>query len=442
MKARTIGVMLAAAMALSIGASQCAGSVQPFVETQDQRNARMAWWREARFGLFIHWGVYSVPAGKWNGKDVPNIGEWIMNTAKIPTADYQKLPAQFNPVKFDANLWVKLAKDAGMKYIVITSKHHDGFAMFRSKVSPFNIYDATPFKRDPLKELSKACAKQGIKLGFYYSQAQDWNHPGGAAGGGRWDKAQDGSMDDYVRDIAVPQVKEILTNYGPISIMWWDTPVDMNKERADMLLPLMKLQPGIIMNNRLGYYDGDFGTPEQQIPTAASDTDWETCMTMNDTWGYKSEDNNWKSTKTLVRNLIDIASKGGNYLLNVGPTSLGEIPPPSVQRLKEIGAWMKVNGEAIHGTTKAPFDHMIFDGRCTMKGNKLYLFVFEWPSSGIRIEGLNPVASARLLDGGEMARYSTQCVAEKGRVVTILPPSKTDPIATVIELTYEGKPEL
>jgi len=261
-----------------------------------------------------------------------------MNTAKIPTADYQKLPAQFNPTKFDANAWVKLAKDAGMKYIVITSKHHDGFAMFRSKASPFNIYDASPFKRDPLKELSEACAKQGMKLGFYYSQAQDWNHPGGAAAGGHLDKAQDGSMDNYIRDVAVPQVKELLTNYGPISIMWWDTPVDMNKERADMLLPLMKLQPGIIMNNRLGYYDGDFGTPEQEIPTTGSDADWETCMTMNDTWGYKSGDNNWKSTQTLVRNLIDIASKGGNYLLNVGPTSLGEIPAPSVQRLKEIGA--------------------------------------------------------------------------------------------------------
>ena len=444
MKLRFIVLTLAAAMALSVAASQCVGKEIPFVETQKQRDSRMAWWREARFGLFIHWGVYSVPAGKWQGKDWPNVGEWIMQQAKIPTGDYQKLPAQFNPVKFDANAWVKIAKDAGMKYIVITSKHHDGFAMFRSKTSPFNIYDATPFKRDPLKELAEACRKQGIKLGFYYSQAQDWNHPGGAASGGHWDKAQDGSMDDYIRDIAVPQVKEILTNYGPISIMWWDTPVDMNKERADMLLPLMKLQPGIIMNNRLGFYDGDFGTPEQEIPAAGLDSDWETCMTMNDTWGYKSEDNKWKSTTTLVRNLIDIASKGGNYLLNVGPNSLGEIPAPSVERLSEIGRWMKINGEAIYGTTKGPFSNPGFDGRCTMKGNKLYLLVFNWPKDEIHLADLreSQLVSARFLDGGAKPEITELPGNEMRTALAIATPAKPDPIATVIELTYSGKPQM
>ena len=329
-----------------------AGMTMAAEETKAEKDARMAWWREARFGMFIHWGVYSVPAGTWDGKQVPGIGEWIMNRGKIPVDDYAALTKQFNPVKYDADEWVRLAKEAGMKYIVITSKHHDGFAMFHSKASDYNIYDATPFKRDPLKELAAACKKHGLRLGFYYSQAQDWHHPGGAASGGHWDKAQDGDMNEYIRTIAVPQVREILTDYGPIAILWWDTPVDMNQERADMLLPLVKLQPGIITNNRLGVYPGDTETPEQFIPaTGYADRDWETCMTMNDTWGYKSYDDNWKSAEALVRNLVDIASKGGNYLLNVGPTSEGVIPQPSVDRLREIGKWMKANGDAIYGTS-------------------------------------------------------------------------------------------
>lgn len=437
---RVIFMLLAVLAGLSMGA-RCVGKEMIFVETQEQRDKRMAWWREARFGMFIHWGIYSVPAGVWDGKEVPGIGEWIMHHAKIPVAEYAKLATQFNPAKFDAEAWVKLAKEAGMKYIVITSKHHDGFAMFRSAASPFNIYDATPFKRDPLKELSEACRKHDIKLGFYYSQAQDWHHPGGAAAGGHWDPAQDGSMDDYIRNVAVPQVKEILSNYGPVAIMWWDTPVDMTKERADMFLPLLKLQPGIIVNNRLGHYDGDFGTPEQEIPAQAPDIDWETCMTINDTWGYKSTDNNWKSTTTLVRNLIDIVSKGGNYLLNVGPTSLGEIPDPSVQRLKEIGAWMKVNGEAIYGAGKGPFSNVGFDGRCTAKGNKLYLFVFNWPENGeITVPDLRAAPiSARFLNGSPIEITELPGTEER-TALAISAPDKPDPIATVIELTYAEKP--
>ena len=213
-------------------------------ETKQQRDQRMAWWRNARFGMFIHWGLYAVPAGTWNGKRIDGIGEWIMNSGKIPVADYEKLTAKFNPVKFDADAWVKVAKDAGMKYIVITSKHHDGFAMFHSKASPYNIYNATPFHRDPLAELAAACKKQGIRLGFYYSQAQDWHHPGGAAWGGHWDKAQDGDMTEYLRKIAVPQVREILSNYGPVAVLWWDTPCDMTKERADMLLSALEAATG------------------------------------------------------------------------------------------------------------------------------------------------------------------------------------------------------
>ncbi len=211
--------------------------------------------------------MYSVPAGIWKGKPVDSAGEWIMHNVRIPVADYAQFAAEFNPVKFNAEEWVLLAKNAGMKYIVITSKHHDGFAMFGSKASTYNIVDATPFHRDPLKELAAACRKHGIKLGFYYSQAQDWHQPGGASYGGHWDPAQNGSMDDYLKNIAMPQVREILSNYGPIAFLWWDTPADMTRERAAQFLPLLKLQPGIITNNRLGGgFPGDSETPEQFVP--------------------------------------------------------------------------------------------------------------------------------------------------------------------------------
>jgi len=355
----------------------------PSDETPEQHNARMKWWREARFGLFIHWGIYSVPAGTWQGKPIPGIGEWIMNRGKIPVTDYAKFAEQFNPVKFDADAWVRLAKEAGMKYIVITSKHHDGFAMFKSAASPYNIYDATPFKRDPLKELAAACQKHGVKLGFYYSQAQDWHHRGGTASGGQWDKpAQEGDMDAYIRDIAVPQVKEILTNYGPVAVLWWDTPTNMNRARADVLAPLIKLQPGLITNNRLGGgYQGDTETPENKVPATGYPRDWEACMTMNDTWGFKSDDHNWKSGEKIIRTLVDIASKGGNYLLNVGPTSEGEIPAPSVERLRQVGAWMKLNSESVYATTASPFKRLDW-GRATQKPGKLYLNVFNWPADG------------------------------------------------------------
>ncbi len=418
--------------------------------THDQR---MKWWREARFGMFIHWGVYSVPAGVWNGTNITASGaEWIMNRGRIPLADYQNFAKQFNPVKFNADEWVKLAKNAGMKYIVITAKHHDGFAMYHSQADAFNIYDATPFKRDPLAELAAACSKEGIKLGFYYSQAQDWNHAGGGAAGSKtgqpvidkqnhWDAAQQGSMDDYIDKVAVPQVKELLSNYGPVAVLWWDTPVGMNSERAEKFLPLLKLQPALVTNNRLDSKKstGDFETPEQKIPaTGLAGKDWETCMTINRTWGFRSYDHDWRSAETLIRNLVDIASKGGNYLLNVGPTSEGVIPDPSVERLREMGAWMKVNGEAIYGTTASPFENLGW-GRCTKKvdgkNTTLYLHVFDWPRDGkLIVPGLDAkVRSARLL--ADNRRLAT--TSDANGVVIQVPESAPDPISSTVVLTFK-----
>lgn len=424
-----------------------AESPDPYAnETTEQRDARMKWFREARFGMFIHWGVYAVPAGTYNGKEIGGIGEWIMNMGKIPMAEYQAYAKDFNPVKYNADEWVRLAKEAGMKYIVITSKHHDGFALFDSQVNDWDIAGATPYKKDLLKPLADACRKHGLKLGFYYSQAQDWNN-GGSASRGKWDPAQEHSMDEYIEKVAVPQVREILTGYGKgvPAILWWDTPTDMNKERADKLISLLKLQPGIIHNNRLGGgYKGDTETPEQYIPaTGYPGRDWETCMTLNDTWGFKSYDHNWKSTETLVRNLVDIASKGGNYLLNVGPTKEGEIPAPSIERLKEVGAWMQVNGKAIYGTTATPFKRLPW-GRCTTKvsGSEttLYLHVFNWPADGkLVVPGLkNTVKSARLLAGGKKMKTSSTADG----VVIEVPATAPDKISSTVVLKIKGAPEI
>jgi alpha-L-fucosidase len=438
----------ASVIALDIAGAPQIVKPDPYAdETPVQRDARMKWWRESRFGMFIHWGVYSVPAGTYKGEQVKGIGEWIMNRGKIPVAEYRAFAKEFNPVKFNADEWVRTAKEAGMKYIVITSKHHDGFAMFDSKASDWNIVKSSPFGRDPLKELATACRKHGLKLGFYYSQAQDWNN-GGAANGGKWDAAQEHNMDDYIDKVAVPQVKEILTHYGEFpAVLWWDTPTDMTKERAEKLLPLLKLKPGIIHNNRLGGgYKGDTETPEQFIPaTGYPGRDWETCMTMNDTWGYKSYDNNWKSAEMLIRNLVDIASKGGNYLLNVGPTSEGLIPAPSVERLKEIGQWMKANGEAIYGTTASPFKRLTW-GRCTTKltpdGAILYLHVFNWPENGkLLVPGLkNAAQHTRLLTDAQHTPLATESSPE-GLTISV-PATAPNPVSSTIVLTIQGALEI
>jgi alpha-L-fucosidase len=410
-------------------------------ETKAHRDARMKWWREARFGMFIHWGLYAVPAGTWNGARTPSIGEWIMHDLKIPVADYAALAHEFDPVQFNADHWVKIAKDAGMKYIVMTAKHHEGFAMFHSTTDPFNIYDATPFKRDPILEMSEACKKQGLKFGVYYSQAQDWHHAGGAAYGGHWDAAaQDGDLHEYVKKVAAPQVKELLTRYKP-AVLWWDTPVDMSPDDIKELTAAFGADPGLIANNRLGNgVPGDTETPEQFIPpTGYPGKDWETCMTMNDTWGYKSFDTNFKSVETLLRNLIDIASKGGNYLLNVGPEPTGLIPAPEVQRLKAMGEWLDKNGDSIYDTTASPYKRLPFDGRCTVDGDKLYLNVFTWPSGGLTLSGLRTtVRGARVVATGK--KLKVKRVSEGSW--SIQKPAALDPISTAIELDLAGRPEV
>ncbi len=423
--------------------------IDPLTETAEQRDARMDWWREARFGLFIHWGVYSVPAGTYDGERIGGIGEWILRNAKIPVAEYKAYAQDFNPVLYDPAAWIKMAKDAGMKYIVITSKHHDGFALFDSKVSDWDIADASPYGKDLLKPLVEEAKKAGLKIGFYYSQAQDWIHPGGAKSGYEegeyWDEAHAGSFDAYLKEIAYPQVEEILTNYD-LDILWWDTPYWMNKERAELLRPLISLRPGLITNNRLGGgYKGDSDTPEQHVPaTGIEGRDWEVCMTMNHTWGYKSYDDDWKSTEDLLHKLIDIASKGGNFLLNVGPKPDGTFPQASIDRLAEIGKWMDTNSESIYGTAASPFRRPWW-GRCTRKelengDTRLYLQVFDWPEEKLLYVPVNNEATQCYSLSGNGEEYEVE-KAEEGLMIH-LTGEAADEIASVIVLDIKGSPDV
>jgi len=333
-------------------------------ETKLEKDQRLQWWRDATFGMFVHWGVYSIPAGIYKAKSIDGIGEWIMEKAKIPIPEYEMFAKQFNPEKFDAKEWVRIAKQAGVKYIVITSKHHDGFCLWDSKVTNYDIVDFSPFKRDILKELTLACKEEGIRICFYHS-ILDWHEPDAKSKDYPHQQTVLPDFSRYREEYLKPQLAELIKNNHP-DLLWFDgewIPEWTEEQGRELYNYLRRLKPSLIINNRVGkgrngmqgmskYKDavGDFGTPEQEILVGTSESDWESCMTMNDTWGFKTNDHNWKSAQMLIHNLIDISAKGGNYLLNVGPTSEGLIPQPSVERLRETGKWLKINGEAIYGT--------------------------------------------------------------------------------------------
>lgn len=418
-------------------------------ESATEHDARMAWFRDAHFGLFVHWGLYAQAGGVWKGeiKKVNNCAEWLMHAARVPRAEYAAMAKDFNPTDFDADAWVRAAKAAGMKYIVLTAKHHEGFAMFKSEASGYNIVDATPFKRDVVKELAEACRKHGLKLGLYYSQNVDWYHPGG--NDNNWDPTHKGDHDAYIDGIVIPQLREILTHYGDIAILWFDLPGGIiNKARAERIRKaVLAANPNIIMNNRLGGgVHGDIETPEQHIPASGfPGKDWEACMTMNNTWGFAKDDDHWKSSRTLIENLADITSKGGNYLLNVGPDERGRIPAASLERLAAIGDWMKVNGEAIRGARTAGFDTVPEWGRVTAvtapdeATSTLYAIVFDAPKDGrITLPGLtNAVTGIRLLGDASAA----PAFREAGGTVEIaLPPSVLGRKDFVVALALKGKP--
>jgi alpha-L-fucosidase len=420
------------------------------------KEPRLRWFREAKYGLFIHWGLYAIPAGQWEGKRIPGIGEWIMFRARIPVRTYEQLAAKFNPVQFNADEWVKLAQDAGMKYIVITSKHHDGFALYRSKVSRFNIVDATPFKRDALKELAEACARAKMPLGFYYSQAQDWHEPNGV--GNTWDFGPDEKkdIDAYLRGKAEPQVRELLTEYGPVALVWFDTPRMMTADRARRFTDLVRqLQPNTLIDGRLGVPGDYVTTGDNVIPPEIQKEAWEVPATINHTWGYRTDDEDWKSPGQITFKLIDIVSKGGNYLLNVGPMADGVIPPASQAILRTVGRWLKVNGEAVYGAGPSPFGEELGEvsarGAKDLRGNPLFLVNAEWrvttrpgklyftffaePRAPFPLPAMKNVVKRayQLADGKEVSITRKEGAAYLNIERPIL-----DPTATVVVVEIEG----
>ena len=413
-------------------------------ESKETVDARMQWWRDARFGMFIHWGLYSIPAGVWKGEEIHGIGEWIMKRAKIPVAEYRQLAGQFNPVKFNAHDFVSTAKNAGMKYIAITSKHHDGFAMFKSEASKYNIVDATPYKKDIIRELADECKKQDIKLCFYYSQSRDWNEPNGLDND--WDFPAERNFQQYLDEKVKPQLTELLTNYGPVGMIWFDTPMSISAEQAQSLKDLIrKLQPNCIISGRIGGgIKSDYSsTGDNVIPATVNREDWEVPATLNNTWGFKKSDHEWKSPQVLTRLLFDIAAKGGNYLLNVGPDSEGVIPQESVNILAKVGEWMQVNGESIYKTQASPYNTEFKWGNITQKQGKLFLGFYSWPTGIFYLDGLkNKVKKVYLLSDknqkGLVFKQTVDAKTEHHRLNILLPKEAPDKVTSVVVVEIEG----
>lgn len=426
------------------------------VETAEQRAERMAWWKEARFGLFIHWGVYAVPAGVHRGVPAPHYnGEWIMKQLNIPVEEYEQFSVHFDPLEYQAKQWVALAKRAGMKYIVITTKHHDGFCLWDSAVTEWDVAGATLYGKDLLKPLAEACAEAGIKLGFYYS-IMDWHHPDAQGMFAPYynmlknQKRANPRFPSYLENYMKPQLKELLTQYGPVDILWFDgewIPDYTSEMGKEIDAFIRSLQPNIIVNNRVdkgrqgmmgldkeGDFAGDFGTPEQEIPdTGIKGVDWESCMTMNNTWGYRKDDKTWKSTRVLVHHLIDIVSKGGNFLLNIGPRADGIIPAASVQRLEEMGQWMSIYGESIYGADASRVARPEW-GRYTTKAETVYAHIFDWPNDKtLLLKDVKGYSNVEWLHEGGRTSLAFKETEEgiRVRLKGITP----DAIATVLVLT-------
>ena len=446
---RCLQVLLCAFLAVWL--TQTAMADEFWTEPKEKKDQRMEWWREARFGMFIHWGLYSIPAGEWN--DGQNHAEWIRTTAQIPLETYDQFAKQFDPTAFDADAWVKMAKDAGMRYVVITSKHHDGFCLWPSELTDFDVA-STPFQRDILGELKTACDRHEIEFGLYHS-IMDWHHPDYLPRRG-WEKDRTADGAEYDRYVTYMkgQLKELVERYDP-SVLWfdgeWETTWD-HEMGKDLYEYVRGLKPSIIVNNRVdkgrqgmagqtaeGDFRGDFGTPEQEIPAKGlPGVDWESCITMNDHWGYNQHDKHFKTDKDLVQKLIDISSKGGNFLLNVGPKSDGTFPVESIGLLSQMGDWMDVNGESIYATTASPFGKVAF-GRVTHREqeHRLYLHVFEWPADGkLDLAGMNsPVEKVWLLESQDEVEFS---IPQEGLLRMQVPKNAPHSIATVLVVQYAG----
>jgi len=403
---------------------------------------RLAWFREAKFGLFVHWGPYSLLAGEWKGQRVPpnHNAEWIMERFRIPVGEYREAARAFRPERFDARAWARLARQAGMKYLVYTAKHHDGFAMYRSAVSRYNIVEWGGFGRDPLKELEAACREEGVRLCVYYSHREDWDDPD--AYGNHWDYNVAGKVfERYLERKSKPQVRELLTGYGPLGLVWFDRGLYTPEQAREFVDLVRSLQPACLINGRVGNYDqdlmGDYQSmSDNGMPAGGLDEYWETPQTLNGTWGANRYDQLWKSPETVIRRLAQVASRGGNYLLNVGPDGTGVIPQKSQDILRQVGAWLERNGESIYGTGPSPLGNLPW-GACTVKGSRLYLHVFDWPRDGLlRLPGLRnrPLLAHLLGSTAPLQTVTAPVVAVK------VPSTAPNPVDTVVVLEVEGTP--
>ena len=434
-------------------ASVCLSSIAPGAAGQTSQSKqqvtdaeRIQWFQHDKLGMFIHWGPYSALAGEWKGQRIPvgNEAEWIMQRFNIPVAEYRERAHQLNPVHFDAEAWVALAKATGMKYLVVTAKHHDGFAMYDSKVSKYNIVEWTPFHRDPLKELAAACKKAGIRFCVYYSHREDWDDPDGYGNNWDYDRSKK-NFSRYLEEKSKPQLRELLSNYGPVGLVWFDRGMDTVEHTREFVDIVRQLQPRCLINGRVGGYGMDLMGDYQDMndngmPSGGLQEYWETPQTLNTTWGYSRFDQQWKTPGDVIRRMVEIVSKGGNYLLNIGPMGDGTIPAPSVATLRKVGAWVQANGESIYGTTASPVADQPW-GRITVKGDKLYLHVMSWPGDGVlRMPGLkNDLRAAYAL--AEPSRKLTLSRAD-GNVAITLPAKPLDEYDTVIVLQLDGAPRV
>jgi alpha-L-fucosidase len=407
---------------------------------------RLKWFEAARYGLFIHWGLYAELGGEWSGVHYPGGTEWIMRTARIPFETYRKLALSFNPVSFDAEDWVKKALDFGCRYLCFTAKHHDGFAMFDTAVSDYSIVH-TPFGRDVVKELSDACHRHGLKFCVYYSQMQDWADPDG--NGNTWDyDPEKKDFRRYFENKVKPQVRELLTNYGEIGMIWFDTPYDMPREMCAELAEFVhSIQPDCVINGRIGYGLGDYRQMgDNEIPVLAYRGAWETPMTLNNTWGYSKTDQNWKTPKTVMKMLIDVVSKGGNLLINVGPDAKGVIPEGSVRTLEAVGSWLQKNGESIYGTKPcADFPYQMRWGGMTGRGEKVYLHLLDVSEIRGHLKICNIETKAKsccLLSTGEELpfRQTYELARDEYRFIVDYPTEGLDDLDTVIAVEFEEAP--
>ena len=436
------------------------------IESPEEHAARMAWWHEAKFGIMICWGLYSIPAGVWKGKvHATGYSEWIMFGEKIPVTEYELLAKRFNPSKFNATAWVAIAKQAGMKYMVFITKHHDGFSMFKSQLTPYNIVEATPFKRDVTLELSDACRHSGMRFGCYYSIDRDWYRPQGSNNyhqNNSWDfpdtKRED--FDHYFATFAKPQVEELLTNYRP-DLLWFDE-IEMKTDAQveDLYQMIRKLQPRCLVNSRIKSprfpdripppYCDYISTGDNEIADKEIGFEWENPGSMNTSYAYNANDHNWVEAPEIVFRLVDIVSKGGNYLLDVGPTAEGLIPEACIKRLTEVGGWMKINGEAIYGTSPSCFGaeygkstkaedgdgderraSPIRQWRCTTKPGKIFFHIFEWPGTKFEVAGMKSTATKAYLLAD--ADRKSLPIAQDGKKFSVtLPATAPGKIASVL----------